>query len=279
MINSCFSHIPSVGLSTEKKIWDSGVTTMDEFLNSSPAFLSLNKQRKIDDYIHLSKEKIKCKDVQYFYDNLPSKEHWRLFKEHQESTVYLDIETTGLNIAWNTITTIALYDGKEIKYYINGKNLDDFKNDIQKYKVIVTFNGKTFDIPFIENHFRLNLSQAHLDLRYILQSLGFSGGLKSCERQFGIGRTGDLADVDGFLAISLWNDYKKNKNEDSLETLLSYNIEDVLNLEYLMIEAYNKKLKSIPFYIEGLSLPPKKENPFKINTQAVKRIQSQHYSY
>ena len=277
MLKNSFAHMPSIGLSTEKKIWESGISTMDDFLKSSPGFLSLNKQKKIDDCIHLSKEKIKCKDVQYFYNNLPSKEHWRLFKDHQDSTVYLDIETTGLNFDWGIITTIALYDGKTIKYYVNGQNLDDFKNDIQKYKVIITYNGKTFDLPFIENHFRLNLKHAHLDLRYILKSLGYSGGLKSCERQFGIGRTGALADVDGFLAISLWNDYKKNKNEAALETLLSYNIEDVLNLEYLMITAYNKKLQSVPFFQESLNIPQTPENPFKIDRNTVQRVQNSLY--
>jgi len=250
MLHHSFSHIPSVGVTTERRIWSSGIGSMDEFIESPPDFLSQNKSKKLTNHIQLSKEKIITKDARYFYVNLPSKEHWRMFKEFQDSTVYLDIETTGLGSPGDIITTIALYDGQSIKYYINGKNLNDFKNDIVKYGVIVTYNGKTFDIPFIENYFGINISHAHLDLRYILYSLGYSGGLKSCEQQLGIGRTGSLADVDGFFAVLLWNDYKKKRNEKSLETLLSYNIEDVLNLEYLMIEAYNKKLQEIPLTVK-----------------------------
>jgi len=34
--------------------------------------------------------------------------------------------------------------------YINGQNLNDFLDDIKKYKIIVTYNIKTFDVPFIE---------------------------------------------------------------------------------------------------------------------------------
>lgn len=279
MLNSSFSHIPSVGEVTERRIWGSGVRTMDDFLKFPPECFPLNKRKKIVRHIHLSKEKIRAKDARYFYDNLSSKEHWRLFKEYQDATAYIDIETTGLGAPEDIITTIALYDGRNIKYYINGKNLDDFKKDIKKYKVIVTYNGKTFDVPFIRSFFGINMPHAHLDLRYILHSLGYSGGLKSCERQFGIGRTGSLADVDGFFAVLLWNDYKSKGNNKSLETLLSYNIEDVLNLEYLMIEAYNRKLKDIPFKLEGLGNRAKPENPFEINASIVQRIKNRYYPY
>ena len=272
MLYHSFSHIPSVGITTERKIWNSGVWSMDDFVASPPDFLSGTRSRRISDHIHLSKEKLANRDADYFYDNLPSKEHWRMFKEFQSTTVYLDIETTGLGGPGDIITTIALYDGKNIKYYINGTNLDDFQNDITEYGVIVTYNGKTFDIPFIENYLGIRIPHAHLDLRYILYSLGYSGGLKSCERQLGIGRTGSLADVDGFFAVLLWNDYKKTGNEKSLETLLSYNIEDVLSLEYLMTEAYNRKLKNIPLRIDAVDVPSAPDNPFVVDTATVNKI-------
>ena len=123
---------------------------------------------------------------------------WRFFPEFRNSLVYLDIETTGLDRYFNDITTIALYDGHEIKTYVHGQNLEDFIDEIYKYKVIVTYNGKSFDIPFIESFFNIKLNHAQIDLRYVLYSLGFSGGLKGCERQLGMDR-GDLSDIDGFF--------------------------------------------------------------------------------
>lgn len=279
MLHHSFIYIPSVGIETEKKIWDSGVCSIDEFIRTPPTFLSINMSRKISEHLHLSQKKIRTKDVGYFYNNLSPKDQWRIFREFQNTTVYLDIETTGLGSPGDIITTIALYDGRNIKYYVNGINLNDFKKDIMKYRVIVTYNGKTFDVPFIERYFGISISHAHLDLRYILYSLGYSGGLKSCERQLGIGRTGSLADVDGFFAVLLWNDYKKKRNEKSLESLLSYNIEDVLKLEYLMIEAYNRKLNSIPLSINKLTIPCTPSNPFKIDVSTVNRIKSQYYAY
>ncbi|MFZ4437691.1 MAG: ribonuclease H-like domain-containing protein, partial [Syntrophales bacterium] len=77
--------------------------------------------------------------------------------------------------------------------------------------------------------------------------LGFSGGLKGCERQMGIDR-GDLKDIDGYEAVLLWYDYKRTGNKKSLETLIQYNSADARNLETLMVMAYNLKLKGTPFY-------------------------------
>ena len=202
----------------------------------------------------------------------PSKEHWRLFPEFRDSTAYIDIETTGLSLYEFKITTIALYDGKSVRYYIQGQNLEEFTDDIQKYNVIVTYNGKTFDVPFIEGRLGIRMKHAHIDLRYVLKSLGYSGGLKLCEKALGLDR-GDLDGVDGFFAVYLWHDYRQNNNEKALETLLAYNIEDVVNLETLMVTAYNMKIRSTPFYATNeISLPEIPETPFQADIATIDRI-------
>lgn len=274
MLQNSFLHIPSIGATTEQRIWDAGIHSMDDFISSPPDFLTKNKVTKIIKYIHIAQKKIAEQEAHYFSENVATNEHWRLFSEFQDSLVYLDIETTGLGEPGDSITTIALYDGTDIKYYINGQNLNDFIDDIKQYKVVVSYNGKSFDIPFIERYLGISMPHAHLDLRHILYSLGYSGGLKSCEQQLGIGRTGHLAEVDGYFAILLWEDYKRNqnKNKKSLETLLAYNIEDVLNLEFLMVAAYNQKIAEVPLKIDKLAIPTTVDNPFKIDTPTVNRI-------
>jgi len=149
-----------------------------------------------------------------------------MFPEFRELTVYLDIETTGLERGYNDITTIALYDGATIQTYVHGQNLNDFVDDIRKYNVIVSYNGKSFDVPFIENYFGIQLNHAQIDLRYVLGSLGYKGGLKGCERQLGMDR-GDLSDIDGFFAVLLWNEYKKSGSQKVLDTLLAYNVQQI----------------------------------------------------
>lgn len=202
---------------------------------------------------------------------LPSDQQWRLFPDFREKVAYLDIETTGLYDD-DHITTIAVYDGKTIFHYVHGQNLDRFKDDIKQYSLLVTYNGKCFDAPFIERCLKITLHQAHIDLRFLFHSLGYKGGLKVCEKRLGIDR-GDLSDVDGFFAVLLWEDFKKNKNQKALETLLAYNIQDVVNLETLMTIAFNKKLKDTPFEkARRLPTPPAPMIPFKPDLNTINKI-------
>jgi hypothetical protein len=195
-----------------------------------------------------------------------------LFPDFRHSIAYLDIETTGLERS-DIITTIALYDGQSIFHYVQGENLNDFKTDINKYKLLVTYNGKPFDVPFIERYFKIKVNQPNIDLRYILHSLGYSGGLKGCEKKLGIDRK-DLAEIDGYAAVLLWHDYKKNNNQKALETLLAYNILDVLNLETLLVKAYNEKISSTTPFSRShkLPLPLHPKNPFEPDKKTINRI-------
>jgi uncharacterized protein YprB with RNaseH-like and TPR domain len=176
-------------------------------------------------------------------------------------------------------TTIALYDRKLIFTYVQGQNLGEFKNDIQKYKVIVTYKWKCFDVPFIESNLGIQLNQVHIDLRYLLKSLGYTGGLKGCEKKAGIDR-GELEGIDGYFAVLLWEDYQRNKNRKTLETLLSYNIQDVVNLETLMVLSYNPKLNETPFLqSHQLAAPASPEIPFKGDKDTVERINAVRGGY
>jgi len=277
MLQNTFLHIPGIGIKTEKRLWASGVHTWEDFTQNCAIRLSPSKLDTITRYLQESRQQIEYNNPGYFFNLLPASFHWRLFSQFKNSTVYLDIETTGLENWRNEITTIALYDGNSINYYINGYNLEDFLNDIEKYKVIVSYNGKCFDIPFIESYFGISLDHAHIDLRYILGSLGYRGGLKGCEAQLGIDR-GELKDIDGFFAVLLWNDYQQNGNQKALETLLAYNIQDVLTLENLMVISFNLKIKDTPFNGNLLPEPVLPKIPFDVDMKTVERIRDK-YSY
>ncbi|WP_457551665.1 ribonuclease H-like domain-containing protein [Desulfobacula sp.] len=284
MLKNSFQHIPGIGSKTERQLWESGIFDWGTFAKATQLKISPKRKETITDYLEQSNNNLHSNNPRFFCDLLPAAQHWCIFPEFRNTTAYIDIETTGLE-RWDfEITTIALYDGCSIKYYVNGQNLDDFIIDIAKYNVIVTYNGKSFDVPFIEDHFKTKLNHSHIDLRYILKSLGYSGGLKSCEKALGMDR-GDLDGVDGYFAILLWHDYKQHQNEKALETLLAYNIEDVINLETLMVKAYNMKIKGTPFLdINLLPMPSVPKLPFKPDSLTIDRIRrkvsssyGQHY--
>ena len=273
MLQNTFLHIPGIGAKTEKRLWETGILSWDLCVKFDGSGFSPKKMETMTQYLLESKNQISSLNPNYFAERMPASDHWRFFPEFRDVTVFLDIETTGLSRYSETITTIALYDGKSIFYYVKDRNLDDFFEDIMRYKVIVTYNGKCFDVPFIEKTFGIALNHAHIDLRYILADLGYKGGLKSCENQLGFYR-GELADIDGFFAVLLWVDYFNNKNEKALETLLAYNIQDVLSLENLMVMAYNLKIKKTPFYRNILPVPDLPNSPFRADEETIKRIRS-----
>jgi uncharacterized protein YprB with RNaseH-like and TPR domain len=274
MLTNTFIHVQGIGAITEQRLWDSGIRDWGSIDGNLPTPVSPKRRYLLQNSIEESKRHLANRNPAYFSNLLPANQCWRLFPEFRNATVYLDIETTGLDRYFNRITTIALYDSQAIKTYVQGQNLDDFVEDIQKYKVIVSYNGRSFDVPFIENYFKIRLNHAHIDLRYILYSLGFKGGLKGCERQLGMDR-GDLKDIDGFFAVLLWDEYQRTGDQKVLETLLAYNVQDTVTLENLMVTAYNMKLKQTPFYESLLiTASPPPVNPHRVDLGTVDRIKT-----
>jgi hypothetical protein len=271
MLKNTFIHIQGIGEITEKRIWESGIRDWDAF-SEGVASIPTGRKRMLSMGIEESRLQFAQRRPVYFARRLPSNQSWRLFPDFRDCIAYLDIETTGLDWDFGSITAITVYDGQSIKTYVQNQNLDDFVEDIEKYKVIVTYNGKCFDVPFIERYFNIRLNHAHIDLRYILQSLGFRGGLKGVERQVGLDR-GDLRDIDGYFAVLLWNEYVKNGNPGALETLLAYNVQDTVSLETLMVAAYNMKIKETPFFGTHQVAPPiSPSSPFKADLETLEKL-------
>ena len=243
MLKQTFCHIPGIGYATERKLWSDGITCWEELLEN-PARISRVSDREIGDILEHSAAALHTSPG-FFTERLKRSDGWRLFPHFRDKTAYLDIETTGLGEPFE-ITSIALYDGQRVSTYVNGRNLDSFLDDIEAYEVLVSYNGICFDIPVIERYFRTRLDQAQIDLRYVLAQLGCRGGLKGCERQMGINR-GILDGIDGSFAVLLWREYERTGNEGALETLLAYNVEDTVNLERLLVEAYNRHVDQTPF--------------------------------
>ncbi len=272
MLTHTFCHIPGIGLKAEMKLWAKGVNCWDDALSMSLTEDSSYRSVLLKTRVLESRNSLKNYDPNYFADSLPTGELWRLFGDFQDSVAYLDIETCPTRRSGDGITTVSMYDGKKVFNYVRGRNLEQFAADIQKYKVIVTYNGKCFDIPVLEKSFKMKINQAHIDLRHLLRSLGYSGGLKGCEKKLGIDRR-ELDGVDGYFAVLLWYDYRKTNSSKALETLLAYNTLDAVNLHPLMVKAYNLKLQETPFYEEHcIESPQPVENPFEPDLNTLDRI-------
>jgi len=272
MLRNTFCHLPGISAAAEERLWSAGLRSWDDALGDAQIPLGPLQRQRLAQRLTESCRRLEARDAGHFAGALPSKQHWRLFPEFRDRIAYVDIETTGLNPMSSYVTTIALYDGKRIRHYVRGDNLEQFGRDIDDYGLIVTYNGKCFDVPFLRASMGLRMDHAHIDLRYILRALGYSGGLKGCERKLGLDR-GDLEDVDGFMAVLLWEDYRSGGHPRSLETLLAYNIQDVVNLETLLVLAYNLRIASTPFaQSHRLPMPAAPRIPFRPDRDTIRRI-------
>ena len=151
---------------------------------------------------------------------------------------FIDIETTGLSPWESEITVIGFY----ICSGVESRSVQLVGRDITRTEVlailegvdtIYTYNGARFDLPFIYQHLGINLAEMydHCDLMFQCWRNDLRGGLKGVEKQLGISRASE--GVDGREAIRLWNRYLYSADLEALETLLRYNLEDVVNLKTL----------------------------------------------
>ncbi len=279
MLENTFCHIPGVSVRFERMLWENGIHTWNDFMEKGGMQGPVGKFRDICRHLRNSMDHMWVQDPGFFARSLPSRHHWRLFPAFRKSTAYLDIETTGMGSPDDHITTIALYDGNSIFHYVYGENLDSFRDEIRRYDVLVTYNGKCFDLPFIRRTLGAPAPRVHIDLMHVLRALGITGGLKGCERKLGIDRK-ELDGVDGFFAVLLWREYLKSGDRAALETLLAYNIEDVVNLETLMVLAYNMNLKTTPFSDKlRLPLPERPRVPFVADVETIQRIRREYLSH
>jgi len=237
MLKRTFIHLPGVGHRREAHFWRQGLATWEDFL-AAPRIRGLSRERLHWLKAELSGSLDHLEDPAYFAARLHAGEHWRLFRHWRPRAAYLDIETTGSVWPGLLVTVVGLYDGRQMRQFVQGHNLHKFPRVLKDFDLLVTFNGTQFDLPVLRAYFPdLRFPPAHVDLRFLLARLGFKGGLKKIEPRFGIRRPGAVDGMDGYMAVLLWERYQRG-DRGALELLLTYNREDVVNLEVLMEAAF-----------------------------------------
>lgn len=245
MLQNTFLFIPGIGQKSEDEYWKSDILDWASLeLSLNEIFSDKAKREIVRDYLSNAKKAFNDKKGSFFAQHLPPSEYWRLYKDFQDKTIFLDIETTGLSSFYDVITVIGTYDGKNTKIFVKDNNLDDIQDYLKEFEVIVTFNGKLFDVPFIQKFFPdISIPPVHIDLRFLLRSIGFAGSLKKIEKKMEIVRDEAIRDVDGREAAVLWSRFVKGDDE-ALKDLILYNISDTVNLKKLMDKCYTTKIEN-----------------------------------
>ncbi|MFH1399567.1 MAG: ribonuclease H-like domain-containing protein [Candidatus Woesearchaeota archaeon] len=247
MIRQSFIILPRIGIKQERNIWNQGVLDWVGFLNSEVKGISKQKKAYHNRMIEKARHSLYTFDSEYFARILPSAEHWRLYDFFREECCFLDIETSS--VADGFVTMVTIFDGIETKTMVEGINLDFkiLKKELQRYKMVVSFNGLTFDQPFLEKQYPgLFPKLPHFDLKTGCGRLGLKGGLKEVERQLGIKRQNRVVEeMYGGDAIKLWRMWRGSGDDCYLKLLVEYNEEDAVNLKRIADYVYLRLKESL----------------------------------
>jgi hypothetical protein len=171
---------------------------------------------------------------------LPRAERWRLHGAFGTDAAFLDVETDG-----DALTAIGILDRRGPRLLLAGRDLDRFPEEARGWKLLVTYNGLSFDVPVLRRAFRgWRPPSAHVDLRHVWARLGHRGGLKLLERETGVGRPAHLAGLGGRDAVRLWRAHQAG-DPAALRLFAEYNLLDAVNLRTLMDLAYNRMIERL----------------------------------
>ena len=228
-IENSYIPVSGVGESTERTLWAEGATDWACF---DPSLVGPKTADNIESFIETASRRLEMGDSAFFDEAFPSSVRWRLYENFREEALFFDIETTGLNQEYDTVTTVSYHLAGETTTLVQGDDLttENLQRAFDDAGLLVSFNGVRFDQPFLETSFGLDVECPHLDLMYPCKTLGLSGGLKAIENDIGLER--DRPDLSGRDAVRLWRQHESGV-DGALETLISYNREDTVNLKTL----------------------------------------------
>ena len=170
-------------------------------------------------------------------------------------TCFIDTETTGLSTGTGTmafVVGVGFFTDESFivrQYFLRDPGdeptmVEILANDLSRFVALVSFNGKAFDVPIIENRFILarippRISQLpHLDLLHAARRL-WRYSLTSCSlgtleiESLGIAR--EQADVPGGVIPLLYRDYLRTGDAREMKRVLYHNEIDILSLVTLTV--------------------------------------------
>jgi uncharacterized protein YprB with RNaseH-like and TPR domain len=240
MIGSSFRIAPGVGPFLEGKLWDSGVRRWDDFPAEPRVALSPSVDARVRGAIERAREALDAGDAEALASMLPRAERWRLYGSFGSEAAFLDVEADG-----EALTAIGILDARGPRLLLAGRDLDRFPDEARGWKLLVTFNGLSFDVPALRRAFPgWRAPRAHVDLRHLWARLGHSGGLKHLEQETGVSRPPHLAALRGKDAVRLWRAHLEG-DAAALRLFAEYNLHDAVNLRTLMDLAYNRMIERL----------------------------------
>ncbi|WP_407424694.1 ribonuclease H-like domain-containing protein [Methanobrevibacter sp.] len=246
--------LPKIGIKTEENLKKQGYDTIESLLNhdshkdNAKNFLENMEDMsfmEIIDLLNQNRYGKSCRDNLIKCVSIPESENFK----------FMDIETLGLSNVPIILIGVAEIKGNNIissQYFL--RDLDEeiailkgYFSHLDEDSVHVTFNGKTFDVPYIKNRLRyhridVDFDLAHLDLMYFAKYL-WRDELPNCQLQtiekykFGLER---VDDVPGQYIPGYYNTYLSEKNIGPMIPIIEHNRQDIVSLADFLMKMYEE---------------------------------------
>ena len=251
-INHNLKLLPRVGLKTEEKLKNKGYATIeslkdhDKYCDMASKFLNEIDDMSFGEIVDLldsNRYSKRCRDNLIKCISLTEPENFK----------FMDIETKGLSNVPIILIGIAEIRGSKIissQYFLRDYReepniIEAYLSHLDEDSVHVTFNGKSFDVPFIKNRSLYNgieadLNLPHLDLMYFAKNL-WKEKLPNCQLQtieremFGIEREGD---VPGQYIPGYYDTYLMENNIGPVVPIIEHNCQDIVSLASFLKKMY-----------------------------------------
>ena len=251
-INNNLKLLPRIGLKTEQNLKNKGYTTIeslkshDKYGDIASKFLDDIDDmsfHEIVDLLDANKYSKKCRDNLLKCISLTDVENFK----------FMDIETKGLSNVPIILIGVAEIKGNNIiasQYFLRDYTeepniIEAYLSHLDEDSVHVSFNGKSFDVPFIKNRcfyngIRQDLNLPHLDLMYFAKNL-WSDVLPNCQLQtiereiFGIERQDD---VPGQYIPGYYDAYLSQNNIGPIVPIIEHNAQDIISLASFLEKMY-----------------------------------------
>ena len=169
-------------------------------------------------------------------------------------TIFVDLETTGLSGGTGTFAFLVGLGHIELDHIVVRQYLlPDFQyewlmlklveNNFIDFDHLITFNGKSFDVPLLQTRFAMNRMESsldqlqHIDLLHASRRI-WKRRLSSCDLQnleFAILGQSRINDIPGEMIPQLYFEYIRKRNAGILRNVLEHNYRDIVNLALLAI--------------------------------------------
>lgn len=251
-INHNLKLLPRIGVKKEENLKNNGYLTIESLKNHdaygdmASKFLDRIDDMsfcEIMDLLDSNKYSKKCRDNLLKCISLTDCENFK----------FMDIETKGLSNVPIILIGVAEIQGNKIissQYFLRDYTeedviLDAYLSHLDENSVHVTFNGKSFDVPFIRNRcaynrINANLDLPHLDLMYFAKNL-WSDDLPNCKLQtierefFGLERQDD---VPGQYIPGYYDAYLSQNNIGPIVPIIEHNRQDIVSLAAFLEKMY-----------------------------------------